>query len=185
MNSLKGHLLVATPQLLEPNFFRTVLLIFEHNEEGAAGIVLNRPTDATITDIAQQILNEDFKWDKAINLGGPVSGPLMVLHTNESLGDMPILPGIFSTADAAKLEQILRQMAEPSLIIANYAGWGPGQLENEIAEDSWFSLPARPEHVFWTADADDLWDTVVKEIQSASLPHILGLRHLPDDPSVN
>jgi putative transcriptional regulator len=185
MNSLKGHLLVATPRLLDPNFVRTVLLMLEHNEEGAAGVVLNRPTQATVSDIAEQVLDEAMEWDKAIYMGGPVTGPLMILHTDESLGDLNPLPGVFSTADAPKIEQMLRVRIEPSLVIANYAGWGPGQLESEIAEDSWLSLPARPEFVFWDGDAEDLWDAVVKEIHAGDLSRFLGLRDLPEDPSVN
>lgn len=186
MNSLKGHLLIATPQLIDPNFARTVLLMLEHNEEGAAGVVLNRPTSATVTDIAEQVLGEAMEWDKSIHLGGPVTGPLMILHTEEPLADLTPIPGVFSTADAPKIERMLRLQIEPSLVIANYAGWGAGQLEMEIAEDSWLSLPARPEHVFWAGDADDLWDSVVKEVQATGdLARFLGLRDLPEDPSVN
>lgn len=185
MKSLKGHLLIATPHLMDPNFHRTVLLLFEHTEAGAAGVILNRPTEATITDIAEQVLQESLDWDKPIHLGGPVSGPLMVLHTNEELADLTILPELFSTADAAKIEPLIRDRVEPSLIVANYAGWGPGQLEGEIAEDSWFSLPARVDYIFWDGDADALWDAVIKAVQGGGLPDFLGLREVPEDPSVN
>lgn len=185
MNSLKGHLLVATPTLLDPNFVRTVLLLLEHNAEGAAGVVLNRPTSATVSDIAEQVLDEAFEWDKIIHMGGPVTGPLMILHTDESMGDLNPLPGIYSTADAPKIERMLRSRIEPSVVIANYAGWGPGQLEGEIAEDSWLTLPARPEFLFWAGAVEELWDTVFKEIHAGDLTRILRLRDVPEDPSVN
>lgn len=184
MRSLKGHLLVASPNLMSPFFTRTVLLMLDHTSQGASGVILNRPTEATITAVSDQVLQESFVWEKPINLGGPVAGPLMVVHTCEDLADDPILPGVYHSIDAARVEQLIRQQIEPSLIIANYAGWGPGQLEGEIEEDSWLSMPARPEHVFWTEDKD-LWKTVVQEIQSSSLGRYLGLRDLPDDPSVN
>lgn len=185
MNSLKGHLLVATPQLMDPNFARTVLLMLEHNEEGAAGVVLNRPTPATVTDIADQVLGEAMGWEKTIHMGGPVTGPLMILHTEEPLADLAPIPGVFSTADAPKIEQMLRQQIEPSMVIANYAGWGPGQLESELAESSWLTLPARPEHIFWAGDTDDLWDALLREIHAGDLTRFLGLRDLPEDPSMN
>ena len=184
MKSLKGHLLVATPTLLDPNFARAVLLMFEHSEEGAAGVILNRPTEATVTNISEQVLEEPFAWEKAIHLGGPVPGPLMILHTIEDLADQDVLPGIYSCVEASKVRQLIRSEAEPSLILANYAGWGPGQLEGEIEQDSWLSLSADPRHVFWD-DPRDLWDTVIREIRGNELTRTLGLDGLPPDPSLN
>lgn len=184
MKSLKGHLLIASPSLLDPNFARAVLLMFEHNEEGAAGVILNRPTDATITDISEQVLREPFAWDKPIHLGGPVPGPLMVLHTVEDLADQEMLPGIYSCVEASKVRDLLRSEVEPSLIVANYAGWGPGQLEGEIALESWLSLPAEARHVF-RDDPEDLWDLVMRQIRGTELTRVLGLDGLPDDPSLN
>jgi putative transcriptional regulator len=184
MNSLKGHLLVATAQLLDPNFARTVLLMFDHTEEGAAGVVLNRPTEATITDISEQVFEERFEWEKPINLGGPVPGPLMVVHSLEELSDRDLVPGIYGTLDAVKIQKLLRRRPEPCLVVANYAGWGPGQLESEIAEDSWLSLPATDKHIFWVG-AKDLWESVLTEIGQKNLASILRLRAMPEDPSRN
>jgi putative transcriptional regulator len=184
MQSLKGHLLVATPQLNAPIFSRSVLLMLEHTNEGAAGVILNRPTDATITDVSERIFEERFEWEKPVSLGGPVPGPLMVLHTLESLADQETIAGVYNTVDSEKIQQLLRSKSEPMLIVANYAGWGPGQLEGEIEEDSWLSMPATSRHVFWEGD-DDLWDVVIKEIKSAELARLFHLRTLPDDPRVN
>jgi putative transcriptional regulator len=184
MESLKGHLLIATPQLLAPVFSRTVLLMLEHTEEGAAGVILNRPTDATVTDISERIFPERFEWEKPMSLGGPVPGPLMVLHTLEDLADQEVLPGVYNTVDSDKIEQIIRRKPEPSLIIANYAGWGPGQLEGEIEDDSWFSMPSSMRHVFWEGEAD-LWDVVIQAINASQLTRLLGVKNVPDDPGVN
>lgn len=184
MTSLKGHLLIATPSLLDPNFVRTVLLIFDHNEQGAAGVVLNRATGATVADIAEEVLQEPFEWDQPIHLGGPVTGPLLALHTDGVLGDQEVMDGIYSTVDAAKLQQLIRGKVEPIRIVANYAGWGPGQLESEIAADSWLSCPARAEHVFAEAGIQ-LWERVVKEINDSRLAELLGIKERPDDPRLN
>lgn len=184
MNPLKGHLLVATPQLLDPNFAQTVLLMFEHSDAGAAGFVLNRLTEATVANISEQVFQEENDWDKAIQLGGPVPGPLIALHTVATHSDQEILPGLYSTAEPAKLQMLIHQKVEPSLLLANYAGWGPGQLEAEIADDSWQSLPASLEHVFWTSE-ESLWEAVRKEISTAQLSDLFGLREVPDDPSMN
>jgi putative transcriptional regulator len=184
MNSLKGHLLIAAPTLLTPFFTRTVILMLEHGEQGAVGVVLNRPTDATVTDISEQVLQEPFEWDKPIRLGGPVSGPLMVVHMLEEHGDQEVIEGVFSSIEAGKIQELIRQKAEPSLIVANYSGWGPGQLEGEFGWDSWLTLPATVEHIFWDGETD-LWRVVVNAVNARKLSEFLGLRDVPPDPSLN
>jgi putative transcriptional regulator len=184
MKSLKGQLLIATPHLLAPFFTRSVILMLEHNEEGAMGVILNHPTDATISDIAEAVFQESFEWDKTLCLGGPVPGPLMVIHALEDLADQEVLSGVFSTIEASKVQEAIRRRAEPSLVIANYSGWGPGQLEGEFDLDSWLILPATVEYTFWTG-SKDLWDVVVKEVNAKKLSEFLGLREMPPDPSLN
>ncbi len=184
MTSLVGHLLVASADLLDPNFARSVLLIFQHNKDGAAGVILNRPTVATISDISEQVFSERFEWDKPLNLGGPVLGPLLVLHNAGPLGDQEVLDGLYSTIDAAKVQLLIRRRVEPSLVVANYAGWGPGQLEAEIREGGWLLTAATPDLVFGTAD-EEAWEAIVREIEANGLPRILGIREVPDDPSMN
>jgi putative transcriptional regulator len=184
MNSLKGRLLIATPGVLDPNFARTVLLMLEHNENGAIGLVLNRLTEATISDLAGKVFEEGFDWDKPIHLGGPVTGPFMVIHAIEDLADHEIIPGVYHTLEATKVQEIISRKPEPSVAIANYAGWGPGQLEGEFDEDSWLTLPATSEHVFWAGDKD-LWKVVVNEVNAKKLSDFLGLGAMPSDPRVN
>jgi putative transcriptional regulator len=184
MNSLKGHLLIATHELLDPNFVRTVTLMLEHSAEGALGIVLNRPTEATVTDLSDQIFDEPVVWDKPLHIGGPVQGPLMMIHTREDLSDKEVLPGLYHAIDAAKVKDLIQAKAEPSLLVANYAGWGPGQLESEFVVESWLTLPATPEHIFWTG-AKDLWDVVVNALSARRLSEFLGLRGVPADPTLN
>lgn len=184
MTSLKGYLLVATPELLAPIFARGVILMLDHSGGGAAGVILNRPTESTVATVAEQVFEESSDWDKVIGLGGPVPGPLLVLHTIEELADQTILPGVFSTVDAAKVRDLVRRQAEPSLTLANYSGWSPGQLESEIAEGSWITLPARPVMVFRDTPGDH-WETVMKEYNGLRLCSLLGLRGMPDDPRAN
>lgn len=184
MNSLKGHLLIATRELLDPNFVRTVTLMLEHSEEGALGVVLNRPTEATVTELSEQIFDDPVEWDKALHIGGPVQGPLMMVHTLEELSDREVLPGLYHSIDAAKVKDLILQKAEPSLLIANYAGWGPGQLESEFVVESWLTLPATIEHVFWNGSRD-LWNVVVNALSARRLSDFLGVREMPTDPTMN
>src|SRR3954447_3666406 len=184
MNSLKGHLLIATPQLLAPIFARSVILMLEHNEEGAMGVIVNQPINTTITDLAGKIFDEAFEWEKPLSLGGPVPGPLMVLHTIEELADQEIIPGVWHTLEASRVQEIITRRPEPSLIIANYSGWGPGQLEGEFGWDSWLTLPAKSEHVFWPGERE-IWKVVVNEVNARKLSEFLKLRELPPDPRMN
>jgi putative transcriptional regulator len=184
MQSLKGQLLIATPHLLAPFFTRSVILMLAHSEEGAMGVILNHPIEPTITDIAPSVFDEPFEWDKPLCLGGPVSGPLMVIHPREDLADDEVIPGVFSTIEASKVQELIRERIEPSLIVANYSGWGPGQLEGEFDVDSWLTLPATVEYTFWDG-TKNLWDVVVQEVNAKKLSVFLGLREVPPDPSVN
>lgn len=184
MKSLKGHLLVATPSLTDPNFHQTVVLVFDHSSEGAGGVVLNRPTGKAIKDVADQVFNEASDWDKPVHLGGPVPGPLAAAHTVEELSDLEVFPGLYGTVDPDKLRQIVAEQAEPTFFLANYAGWGPGQLERELEEDAWFVLPARLEHIFFPHD-EDLWKTALTEIGYLTLGSTLRPKVIPNDPSVN
>ena len=184
MKSLKGSLLIASPTMLDSFFSKTVILMFEHNLDGAAGVVINRPTEATVTDIAETVLGAPFEWPKALSLGGPVPGPLTILHDVEDLADQAILPGLFSSIELAKVRELIEGRVEPSIVVANYAGWGPMQLEGEFDGDSWLALPATAEDVFWAGERD-LWEVVVHRHNARKLSDFLGLRDLPADPSLN
>jgi len=81
MKSLQGHLLIASPTLLDPNFRKSVVLLVQHNEEGAMGLVLNRPTETKLCEAWTQVAETDCASDASLNLGGPCEGPLMALHT--------------------------------------------------------------------------------------------------------
>lgn len=184
MTSLKGHLLLATPRLIEPIFARSVILMLDHSEEGAAGLILNRPTEATLAAISADVFEEPSDWEKAVTLGGPVPGPLVILHKVAELSDQEVIDGVYTTVDTDKVRALVRDQPEPSLAVANYSGWGPGQLEGEIAEGTWFSLPARVNLVFWEGTGD-LWKSAVKEYNARTLTSMLHVREVPDDPSVN
>ena len=89
-----------------------------------------------------------------------------------------------SRPTAARVQELIEQRFEPSLVVANYSGWGPGQLEQELRADSWLTLPAKFDHVFWGGE-QELWKTVVKQVRARKLTELVGVRELPRDPSLN
>lgn len=185
MKSLKGHFLIASPSLGDPNFEKSVVLLFDHSEEGAAGIIVNRPSPITIAHISHKVFEIKSDWEKPLNIGGPVNGPLAAAHTIKELADMEVLPGLYGALNPEHLKQLIRKQQEPTLFLLNYAGWGAGQLERELEEDSWIVMPAQIDQVFWTEETA-LWDTLMaQQHDKATLQRALGIRIQPHDPTMN
>jgi putative transcriptional regulator len=185
MKSLSGHLLVASSQLLDANFVKTVILLIQHTGEGALGLVLNRSTSKTVKELWKEVGQSPCESGQSVRLGGPVSGPLMSVHTSRSLAEVEILPGIFFAAKKANLDELVRQHEHAYMVFVGHAGWGPGQLESEIAAGAWATTPATAEYIFYEGENLNLWEEVSRHIQASTLPSMLNIKHVPDDPSVN
>lgn len=181
MRSLRGQLLVAGPALLDPNFHRTVVLLGEHGEDGAMGVVLNRVSEVTVADAVPPIA--DLVGDgELVHVGGPVQPQAVVVLADFVepqragalvLDTIGFLPGdVDDETDLGELRGVR--------VYAGYAGWGPGQLEDELDEQSWVVLPARASDVFTNAP-DALWSEVLR--RHGGTLGILAL--LPEDPHVN
>lgn len=180
MDSLRGHLLIAGPSLVDPNFWRTVVLIGEHSEEGALGVVLNRASDAAVDETVPEltILADDLGH---VHVGGPVQPSAIVVLADfleperaaslvlDSVGFLP------AEVDPTTLGELKR-----ARVFAGYTGWGPGQLDGELEEGSWIVEPALPEDVF-TSDPDALWSDVLR--RKGGPFGVLAL--MPPDPSLN
>ena len=132
MNSLSGHLLIAAPELQAPLFARSVILIIDHGEGGAMGVILNRPTDATASDLPAEVVGEGFAWDKPLHLGGPVPGPLMLLHAVPGLGDREVVPGVYLTLDADKARDVLARKARAGAHRRELFGVGCGPTGGRV-----------------------------------------------------
>ncbi len=158
---LAGHLLIAMPAMLDPNFAKTVTYVCEHSELGALGLVINRPMNLNFREVVEQLElpGEQSPLDEqAILQGGPIELQRgFVIHEPSGEWDATkaVTDGIFVTTS----QDILGDMAagkgpERAQLILGYAGWGPGQLEQEIAENAWLSVPASPQVVFDTPYED-------------------------------
>ena len=182
MDSLRGKLLLASPTMADPNFSRTVVLIAEHTEDGAMGLVLNRPATATVGDAVP-----DLAWiaeDEAqVYVGGPVAETAVIVLAEF---DRPDLAGALVEGDLgfvgsdADDPALLDGAVRRARVFAGHAGWGPGQLEDEIAEDAWIVEPPRREEVF-TDEPDELWAAVLRR---KGRRYAL-LSTMPPDPSLN
>ena len=179
--SLKGQLLVASPTILDPNFRRTVVLMTEHGDEGAMGLILNRAAETTVGEAVP-----DLAWlagDDIVHVGGPVAPQSVVVlaefeePTQSALlvdDDLGFVPAEVEDTDA------LADGLGRRRVFAGHAGWGPGQLAAEMEEESWIVEPAVREDVF-TDDPEDLWSRVLRR---KGREYAL-LSTMPADPSLN
>jgi len=182
MESLEGQLLLASPQLLDPNFVRTVVLLVQHNDMGALGLVINRPTGKTVQELWKQVGDSPCESQEPVYLGGPVSGPLMAIHTVNGLAEVEVVEGVFFAAKKQNLDELVRRDDRFKLFVG-HSGWGPGQLETEIEQGAWRAIPIRLEDVFDVSD--DLWQRLMQRTVAGALPKMLGIKHIPPDPSLN
>lgn len=163
--SLRGKLLVATPKLLDPNFVRTVVLLCFHDENGAFGLVLNRPLDHVPLSDHLPEWSEAAADPAVVFSGGPVEpshafglAKLRAGATPPSHGWVEILPGvgIVELSNPGPVLPLLRAVR----VYAGYAGWSGGQLEAEIAEGAWFVVAPNGDDIF-TSEPEQLWRTVL------------------------
>ncbi len=163
MDSLTNNFLIAMPSLADPNFFRTVTLICQHNEDGAIGIVINRVTDITVKDIFEEMqidAHDPGVLDVPVYSGGPVQSERgFVLHaTTDTVSEaLPVSETLSLSASREILEAVAEARGPNHYLIAlGYAGWASGQLEQEISDNAWINGPASDDIIFSTS-VEDRW----------------------------
>ncbi len=185
MESLQGQLLIASPSLADPNFARTVVLIAVHGADGALGLILNRELNVRLEDVWSQVSKSTCLRSESVRQGGPVSGTLMALHDHRSLANLVVADEIYVATELAAMESLAATDDGRAVFFLGHAGWGAGQLENELAEGSWLVLPATADHVFGDLDAVALWKLAMTAAGRRQLQAIIPVKHLPENPRDN
>jgi len=183
MSSLTGHLLVASPQLLDPNFVKAVILLVQHSKQGSLGLVLNRPISKNVQDLWREVGGGACTNTQSVFLGGPVPGPLMAVHCEESLSEMRILPGLFFSASKPNLDALVAKSKSTVKIFVGHSGWGPGQLDEELKQGAWLTMPAALDLVFF--DHSEIWQTASRHIGKEMLQSMLQIKNMPEHPTLN
>jgi putative transcriptional regulator len=179
--SLAGQLLLASPSLRDPNFVRAVVLIGVHSEEGAMGVVLNRPSSMTVGEAVPQ-LEDTLGVLEPIYVGGPVQqGSIVFLaeFLDPSPAGLLVLGRIGFPAPDADIGELTEATARRR-VFAGYAGWGAGQLDAELAGGDWIAHAAQPEDIF-SDDPQELWGRVLTRMGGS----YALIARMPLDPSVN
>jgi putative transcriptional regulator len=181
VESLTGQLLLASPTLLDPNFARTVVLVGVHNEDGAMGVVLNRPSTVTVAEAVPQ-LQDAVEDSELVYVGGPVQPTSVVClaeFLDPSLAELLVLGRIGFPAPHTGVEELAEATARRR-VFAGYAGWGEGQLDAEVEQGDWIADTALPQDVF-SDTAGELWRTVLERKGG----RYALIARMPLDPSVN
>ncbi len=177
----QGLFLIASPALRDPNFVRTVVLLIDHNPSGSLGLIVNRRTEFSI----DEVFSSDLDIDGLLHFGGPVeNNRLFVLHREPAPGpgSHEVCPGVHFGGDVGKLSAEDRSSLDPDSFrgYLGCAGWGEGQLENEISLDSWILLPATADHIF-DPHPEDLWSRLLAEMGGDYILYSM----MPPDPNLN
>jgi putative transcriptional regulator len=181
MDSLRGQLLVASPALLDPNFERTVVLIAEHDDSGAMGVVLNREAEVSVAD-ATDALEALVEPGAMVHAGGPVQPTAVVIvaeFDEPERAGVPIFGDVGFVAGDADFEALAADVKR-TRVFAGLAGWAPGQLEAELEREDWIIESALADDVF-ADEPDSLWSTVLERKGGS----FALLARMPPDPSLN
>lgn len=172
--SLAGRLLVASTDLVEPNFARTVVFLLQHDEDGALGLILNRPSESPVVDHLPW-LADHVGGPPVVFVGGPVEPEVAIALERALSPDRPTAiegVGILDVEDTRSMT--------PCRVFSGYAGWGGGQLEGELALGAWYVVDAAAGDVF-TEEPEELWSAVLRRQGG----HLALLSTFPPDPTLN
>ncbi len=180
MENLRGRLLISSGGLFDPNFRHAVVLVGEHSTDGALGVVLNQALDVTVEETLPT-LSDLVPAGEPLFKGGPVqpASPVLLAElTHPGLVDIPVFGSLGFLVGEVSAD--IKTSIVRARVFAGYSGWGPGQLEAEMAVDSWIIEPAREDDVF-TDVPDLLWSRVL----ARKGPEYRQLSRMPYDPSTN
>jgi len=154
------------PQLQDPNFHRAVVLLCEHREEGAMGLVVNRTTGTRAADVVQLEPPLQHPSDVEVWVGGPVdpSRGWLLVADDEAEG-VEIIPGLRLCASQTTLRKVLdgTHASDRCRFLVGYAGWGPKQLDREIAASAWLTVPVRLDLLFDTR-SEEMWESSIRQL---------------------
>jgi putative transcriptional regulator len=177
--SLAPALLLSMPQLTDPNFARSVVLLCEHAAEGAFGLIVNRPSELTAAEAVQLQPAIDNANDLPLLIGGPVEpqrGWILTSQQPEDTDFRELGAGLYLSASPLLLRRVLtaRPLPRRTHVLAGYAGWGPGQLDEELNHSAWLIMPVELDLIFEIPPAAS-WEMAIRRLGAD--PHLLQMGH--------
>jgi putative transcriptional regulator len=164
--SLAPTLLLSMPQLTDPNFERTVVLLCEHGPEGAFGLVVNRPTTTAAAEAVRLDPPIAATTGPLLWVGGPVEpqrGYILLGEAPENGDVMTVADGLYLSSSIDVLRTVIERTPARSRVLTGYAGWGPGQLDEELAASAWLTADVDARLLFETP-ADQMWERAIRQL---------------------
>ena len=164
--NLAPTLLLSMPQMLDENFERTVVLLCDHSAEGAFGLILNRPTTAAAAEAVAFDPPLESHHGPLLWTGGPVEpqrGWILLGESVDAEAHTEIAPGIYLSTSIELLRRVIQVTPARTRVLTGYAGWGPGQLDHELASSAWLTVDVDPTLIFDTP-ADQMWDQAIRRL---------------------
>lgn len=165
--TFRPTLLLSMPQLQDPNFARTVVLLCDYLPEGAFGLVLNRPTEMAASTMVRLEPPVSAGNDLPLHVGGPVEperGWILLSEEPAEAEYRTILHGLYLSTSPALLRKVLESSPAPrARVLAGYAGWGPGQLDAELAQSAWLMSDVELDLIF-DIDPAAMWETAIRRL---------------------
>jgi putative transcriptional regulator len=162
-------LLLSMPQMHDPNFEQSVVLLCDHTDQGAFGLVLNRPTTTAAAEVVTLDPPLDAGHGPLLWTGGPVEPERGWILLGAALDDVEpgdateVAPGVFLSTSLDVLRRVIQAPPRRTRVLTGYAGWGPGQLDEELSSSAWLTVDIDPELIFDTP-ADEMWDRAIRRL---------------------
>lgn len=177
--SLAPALLLSMPQLIDPNFARSVVLLCEHAAEGAFGLIVNRPSEISAAAAVKLEPPVAHANDLPLLIGGPVEpqrGWILTATAPDGVESRELGAGLYLSASPVLLRRVLTSRPVPrrTHVLAGYAGWGPGQLDEELAQSAWLIVPVELDLIFEIPSAA-VWEMAIRRLGAD--PHLLQMGH--------
>jgi len=155
-------LLIVSADEPDPDFAKTAILMIQHSRQQAVGVVLNRPSGQTVEELWKSEVKKPCDRRGPVYSGGPVPGPLMALHTCGELSEIEVLEGVHYSVRKQNLQKLVRRTDGRLKVFDSHAGWGPGQLEEQLRLGTWLSTPTSVDQVF--DEGPDLWEKFARQV---------------------
>lgn len=178
MNEYFGKLLIASPKLDSTPFSRSVVYVFQDNEDATVGVILNRPADDQIEQAWEGMVGA-LATNVFPSFGGPLPGPVVALHRDENAAEITLPNGIYTSATEDNIQYLLSQRDDSVRVFFGLSGWQQGQLANEVENGDWIATHPSPELLF--GHSSDLWTDALLRFQNRFFHEVLGIQGIPQN----
>ncbi len=176
MNEYFGKILIASPKLDQTPFARSVIYVFQDNEDATVGVVLNQPPNQDVLQAWQSMVGPNCQ-NGLVSIGGPMPGPILAIHQNDDAAELPLPNGLFAAASEENPQRLASQSNRPFQVFFGLCGWQQGQLDVEIRSGDWVASKAT-DSLFFQPN-QDLWTTAIERMQNRFLAEVLGIKTIP------